>query len=338
MKKLLSALLMLTLVFSLAACGEDEVELGEYKPGLHLGYTEGNKNTFAYVYVDSKGFIADIHIDMLHAKSDAEGPLWDVDDDSAKYIATTKRSLDDGNEYNMNSEEGSSEAKEDGLLLWVEQVDALADDIVEAQAIPEYSITADGKFDDDAISGVSIAVTPFITAIENALGRAELGSDEVPTDFNVPEFDREGEYTPGIQYGYSEGSSNGHAFLAVNEEGNIEYAAIDVVYFHTTDTDAAYTTMNYGSEVNGIIITKMTLDYGNEYNMNSEEGSSEAKEDGLLLWVEQMQAVADDVVANQGLENYSIVDGKYETPDDAVAGVSITVDHVIAAIEMALDR
>jgi hypothetical protein len=51
-----------------------------------------------------------------------------------------------------------------------------------------------------------------------------------------------------------------------------------------------------------------------------------------------MQAVADDVVANQGLENYSIVDGKYETPDDAVAGVSITVEHVIAAIEMALDR
>ena len=333
MKKLLSALLMLTLVFSLAACGEDEVELGEYKPGLHLGYSEGNENTFAYVYVDSKGFIADIHIDSVYAKSDAEGPLWDVDDDSAKYIATTKRSLDDGNEYNMNSEEGSSEAKEDGLLLWVEQVDALADDIVEAQAIPEYSITADGKFDDDAISGVSITVTSYITAIENALGRAELGSDEVPTDFNVPEFDSEGEYTPGIQYGYSEGSSNGHAFLAVNEEGNIEYAAIDVVYFHTTDTDAAYTT----SEVNGIIITKMTLDYGCEYNMHSEPGSCEPAE-GEMLWVEQMQAVADDVVANQGLEDYSIVDGKYETPDDAVAGVSITVDHVIAAIEMALDR
>jgi hypothetical protein len=337
MKKLLSALLLLTLVFSLSACGEDEVELGEYKPGLHLGYSDGNRNSFAYVYVDAEGFIEDIHIDAVYAKRDSEGPMWDLEDDTVNYLGLTKRTLDDGCDYGMHEDaDDDCEADEEGKLLWVAQVDAIADDVVENQGIPEYSIT-DGKFDDDAITGVSITVTSYYTAIENALELAELGSDEKPTDFDVPEFDSEGDYTPGIQYGYSEGHQNGHAFIAVNEEGNIVHAAVDVVYFKSTATeDAVYGMMNHGSEATGIITTKMSLDYGTGYGMHRDDDGNVV--DGEMPWEEQMQALADAVVENQGLEDYSLVDGAFENPDDAVAGVSITVDHVIEAFEMALGR
>ena len=337
MKKVLSALLMLTLVFSLAACGDEEVELGDYKPGLHLGYSDGNRNSFAYVYVDAEGFIEDIHIDSVYAKRDSEGPMWDLEDDTVNYVGLTKRTLDDGCDYGMHDDEDDNcEADEEGKLLWVAQVDALADDVVENQAIPDYSI-ADGKFDDDAITGVTITVTAYYTAIENALELAELGSDEEPTDFDVPEFDSEGDYTPGIQYGYSEGHENGHAFLAVNEEGNIVHAAVDVVYFKSTDAETAvYGVMSRGSEATGIITTKMSLDYGRDYGMHRDDNGDVVE--GEMPWEEQMQAVADAVVENQGLEDYAIDGGKFENPDDAVSGVSITVDHVLEAFEMALDR
>ncbi|MFW5892665.1 MAG: hypothetical protein ACOCU5_00140 [Bacillota bacterium] len=346
----------LALVFSLAACGEEEQ--GEYKPGLHLGYTEGNENSYAYVYVDEEGFIQDIFIDSVYAKRDSEGNVWDHgedpdDDETTKYLATTKMSLDDGCGYHMHTEKEVEEDEDgncyvEGEMMWHEQVEALADDIVENQGIPSYDLS-EGALEDDAVAGVSITVDYLIEAVENALDQAELGEDESPSDFEVPEFDDEGDFDPGIVFGasdYSEGGENSVAIGAVNEDGNLVHMRIDSVYFSTTDEDDADYSKpgrSEGSTSHGIITTKMSLDYGCGYHMHTEKEVEEDDDgncyvDGEKMWHEQVQAIADDVVDNQGVPSYDLDENYFdEDGDDTVSGVSITVNNYIAAIEDALE-
>ena len=173
----------LTLFFSIAACGNGdngdengdngvngdngdngEVEYGDYKPGLHLGYTDGHNNTYAYVYVDAEGYIEDIFIDTVYSTTD----------DDEEDVYTTKMSLDYGCGYHMHrgkdveyDEDGNCYVEDE--MMWHEQVQALAADIVDNQGVPSYNIDEDGDFEDDAVAGVTITVTGYIEAIEKAL-------------------------------------------------------------------------------------------------------------------------------------------------------------------------
>lgn len=51
-EKVLSVVMMPAL-FSLSECGSRDE--GEYERGLHLGFTKGNENSYAYVYIDVDG-------------------------------------------------------------------------------------------------------------------------------------------------------------------------------------------------------------------------------------------------------------------------------------------
>lgn len=170
MKKLLALLLSLTFVFALAACGEEE---GDYEPGTYFGYTEGHRNTTAVVFVNENGMIEDIFVDAAYTFTEGEG-------EDETLIATTKMSLDEGCGYHMHRAkevqyDDNGDCFVEGELMWHEQVQVLVDEIIAEQGMPEFDV-ADGKLtedNDDAVSGVSITVTSYITAIEEALEKAE---------------------------------------------------------------------------------------------------------------------------------------------------------------------
>ncbi len=337
MKKLLFLFLAFTVVVTLSACGR--TEYGEYQPGLHLGYTDGHQNTYAYVYVDKDGYIADIFIDSVYLKVDEDGPLsWEARGNERVGIATTKMSLDNGCGYNMWPAEDVVDCEVEGEIMWVAQVRMLAEDIIENQGVPSYDINEDGDFEgDDIIAGVTITVTGYIEAVEKALDRAALAEGESPSDFDVPSFSGSGDYEPGINFGYTEGHQNTLSFVAVNADGHIEYIAADTVYMKA-DEDGPVSWTARGNDRVGIATTKMSLDHGCGYNMWPAEPVEDCQVEGETMWHDQVQMVLDDIVDNQAIPAYDLVDGYFdEESDDIVAGVTISVDNYLDAVRNAIE-
>ncbi len=289
MKKVLLTLVVAFSVLIVAACG-DTAEQGEYKPGLHLGYSDGDQPALAYIYVDADGFIKDAIIDSVY------------EDDE---IIVTKRHFNGGEDYEMS---GS------GDYLWVEQVDMLARYVVESQGMFDYELD-EGRLVDpaDAVSGVTVRVSGYMTALENAFARARLAEGESPDDFDVPSFSGDGKFTPGILFGRSlaGNGSYDYAVVAVNESGHIEHIKIDSGYRSGDDA-----------------VTKRTLNHGLDYIM---------QEDDDYLWVEQVDMLAADIVANQGEIDYDTDEGRLEDPADAVSGVTVRVQNYLDAVADALD-
>ena len=173
MKKLFVLFASFALIFVLAACGG---ETGDYEPGVYFGYTDGNQNTFAVVTIDENGFISEILVDTVYLKVVDDGPVtWlDRNDNPVDGIATTKRSLDGGCGYNMWPGQPVEDCKVEGQIMWHDQVDLVAADVIENQGVPTYDL--DGAYFDedgvDTVAGVTIRVTAYISAIENALDQA----------------------------------------------------------------------------------------------------------------------------------------------------------------------
>lgn len=340
MKKLFLLALSVFFVLPLVACGTD---YGDYEPGLHLGYTEEHQNTYAYVYVDADGYIADIFIDTVYMKSDEDGPVtWEGrSGDEATGYATTKMSLDFGCGYNMWPGEPVEDCEVDGEVMWHDQVRMLAEDIIENQGIIDYDLD-DGDFDedgDDVIAGVTITVDGYIDAVKSALDRIKLSEDESPADFDVPEFDEEGEYTPGIHFGYTDGNQNTVGLIAVNDDGNIEYATADSVYLKSDD-DGPLNWEARGNENTGIATTKMSLDLGCGYNMWPGESVVDCEVDGETMWHDQVAMTLGEVVEAQGFPSLDLDGDGYfdEDSNDVVSGVTISVDNYLDAIKVAIDN
>jgi len=125
----------------------------------------------------------------------------------------------------------------------------------------------------------------------------------------------EGDYKPGLYLGYTDGHQNTYAYVYVDAEGFINDVFIDTVYTTTNDDDE------------DIATTKMSLDYGQGYDMRN---------DGLW-WYEQVALLGEDIVENQGIIDYDLVDGDFdEDGDDVISGVTITVDGYLEAVGNAL--
>ncbi len=173
MKKYVLALFLLVLVGTLAACG-GVAEQGEYTPGVYHGYTVGSEPSIAVVTVNENGMIESVLIDEIYLKSEDGGPIgWEGRGGPTEGIATTKRALDDGCSYDMHG--GAVDCQVEGEMMWWEQVDALGAAVVEAQGVPSDWSLVDGSFENpsDAVAGVSITVDSYISAIEDALDKAQ---------------------------------------------------------------------------------------------------------------------------------------------------------------------
>ncbi len=146
----------------------------------------------------------------------------------------------------------------------------------------------------------------------------------------------QGEYTPGIYHGYSVGHQPSIAIVSVDENGMIVNVLIDSVYLKS-EADGPVSWLSRGNEVEGIAISKRAYDNGCGYNMHTAKQVVNCQVDGELMWWQQVDLIAEAVVANQGLPSWTL-DANKITGDDAMSGVTITVDTYIAAIQSALNK
>ena len=164
----------------------------------------------------------------------------------------------EGNKKSVLSENGQYVMTEDGPT-WKEQAEALADAVIQNQSLD--FLTTDNKGKTDAVSGVSIAVTGFISLAEQCMLEA-AGVTE----------------TPVLQDG---------TYEAITEQADSNGYTDQVTM---TVKDGKITEVNWDS-----------IDAeGNKKSVLSENGQYVMTEDGPT-WKEQAEALADAVVKNQSL-------------------------------------
>lgn len=142
----------------------------------------------------------------------------------------------------------------------------------------------------------------------------------------------QGDYTPGVYFGYTSGHESTFAVVTVNENGVIESILVDSVYLQT-QANGPLSWVSRGNDVSGIAVTKRTLDGGCGYDMHRAAVNCEVED--KLMWHQQVDAIAAAVIENQGLPSWNINNDGYM---DDLAGVSITVDGYISAIQNALNK
>lgn len=147
----------------------------------------------------------------------------------------------------------------------------------------------------------------------------------------------QGEYTPGVYHGYTVGATPSIAVVTVDENGMIESVLVDEVYLKE-DAEGELSWEGRSGPTTGYATTKRALDDGCGYVMHPGE-VVDCTVEGELMWWEQVDALAAAVVEAQGVPTWSLTEGSFtEGADDVVAGVSITVDSYIDAIEDALAK
>jgi len=145
----------------------------------------------------------------------------------------------------------------------------------------------------------------------------------------------QGDYTPGVYYGYSSGHQNSYAVVTVDENGMIVSVLIDSVYLKTEE-GGPVSWVSRENEVEGIATTKRALDGGCAYHMHRGKDVVDCEVEGELMWHQQVDAIAAAVVEAQELPNWTLEDNYFG--DDGVAGVSITVNTYIEAVRNALNQ
>lgn len=145
----------------------------------------------------------------------------------------------------------------------------------------------------------------------------------------------QGDYTPGVYFGYSSGHQNSFAVVTVDDNGMIVSVIIDSVYMKS-EAGGPVSWVSRGNDVEGIATTKRSLDGGCAYNMWPSQPVVNCEVEGEIMWVEQVNMIAAAVVEAQGLPNWTLEDNYFG--EDGVAGVSIRVNAYIEAIQNALNQ
>ncbi len=134
-----------------------EIATGSFTPGVYYGYEAGY---VAVVTVGEGGAITNVFLDAPHFVYG-----------TSEFISM-KKAYNGIDEYSMNAtcDELTGECTlNEGKLSWFDQVAALEDAIVDAQA---WSWTVDENGDIDAVAGVTISVANWQIAVEEAIAAA----------------------------------------------------------------------------------------------------------------------------------------------------------------------
>lgn len=147
-------------VLTLGVAGCEKVEEGNYKEGTYFGSVEAASYgktyvTTAVVYVNENGVIKSVFIDNTYFANE-------------KY--TTKQVL--GDAYGMKETSAKNGVIEGGAE-WYEQVEVIADKVVEKQGLDWVKWTDDTNTKLDGVSGVTISANSYIDAVSKALEKAE---------------------------------------------------------------------------------------------------------------------------------------------------------------------
>lgn len=145
----------------------------------------------------------------------------------------------------------------------------------------------------------------------------------------------QGDFTPGVYFGYSSGHQNSFAVVTVDDNGMIVSVLIDSVHLKAEEGGPA-NWVHRENDVTGIATTKRSLNGGCAYNMWPAQPVVNCEVEGEIMWVAQVDMIAAAVVENQGLPSWTITENRFG--EDGIAGVTIRVNTYITAIENALSQ
>ena len=145
--------------------------------------------------------------------------------------------------------------------------------------------------------------------------------------------EEQGDFTPGVYFGYSSGHQNSFAVVTVDDNGMIVSVLIDSVYLKS-EAGGPVNWVSRGNDVSGIATTKRSLDGGCGYNMWPAQPVVNCEVEGEIMWVEQVNMIAAAVVENQGVPSWTLEENYFG--EDGIAGVSIRVNAYIEAVNAAL--
>ena len=293
------------MVLSVVACDNAKSEPLKLGLGVYVEQPEatdaGEKDgqgsvsiTAATVTLDADGKIVACTLDAIDCAVSytTEGKAI------ANTAFSTKYEL--GNDYNMKTYGGSA-------LEWFEQADALETVVVGKTIAEVKALVADGgKGTDDVINaGCTIAITPFINAIEKACANAV---DSNATADHALKLTMYTEQSTADATEEKDGQNKIETTVfaaAVDAEGKVVGASSDCVQVTFTFNAAGASTFDTAKAIS----TKKEL--GDGYNMKAYGGAA-------LEWYEQAAAfdaacvgkTADEIAAMMGEDNYGNADLK----------------------------
>lgn len=158
MKKTLIGLVLVSLLL-VTGCTL-VAEKGDYKEGTYFGYVEDTKNgvvtiTSAVLYVNENGMIKSVFIDSTYNKDS---------------MNTSKKAL--GDAYGMKATSAGLGVIPGGAE-WYEQAKSFEKKIVDEQGLEWLTWKDEAKTKTDSVSGVTITVSSYYKAVENALSQAK---------------------------------------------------------------------------------------------------------------------------------------------------------------------
>ena len=201
---------------------------------------------------------------------------------------------EEGKLKSVLSQNGEYKMTDDGAI-WADQAKALADYVVANQGLEGLTMDENGKT--DAVATVSISINEFVSQVETAMKKAAGVNEEV--------------------------NANDSKLV----DGTYEVVADEA---HNGWLSKVTLTVENGAITN--VVWDCENEEGKLKSVLSQNGEYKMTDDGAI-WADQAKALADYVVANQGLEGLTM-DENGKT--DAVATVSISINEFVSQVETAL--
>ncbi len=335
MKKILSVILMILLVasmFTLAGCGAKELKFGlgvsaKYGNSSSAdGETNGTTEvttTVAAVLVDESGKIVKCVIDEAQTKANYTSEGKAVANEGFK----TKGEL--GADYGM-SKYGTDLNKDGVVKEWNEQIAAFISK-VEGKTIDEVkALVVDGYGNDDIqTAGCTMAVAPYVTALEKAVNNAKESKATADDTLNLGVVSSE-EVADATEEKAGSVEFNTTATAAVlGKDGKVMAAA----------TDTASATISFDTKgVTDVDTTKAIstkAELGENYGMSAY--GTDLNKDGVIKeWNEQAAAFDATLAGKTADEIAGLEKDGYGVEALQTAGCTIAVsDMVKAAVKAA---
>ena len=328
MKKILSIVLAVLLVFSLfalAGCGAKELKFGlgvsaKYGKATSAdGETNGNTEvttTVAAVLVDESGKIVKCVIDEAQNKANYTSEGKAVANEELK----TKGEL--GADYGM-SKYGTDLNKDGVVKEWNEQIAAFVSN-VEGKTLDEVkAMVVDGYGNDDIqTAGCTMAVAPYVTALEKAVANAKASKATSDDTLNL-----------GVV------SSEKVADATEDKAGSVEFTTTVTAAVLSKDgkvavasTDEVATTVSFDTK--GVTEVDTSKALTSKYELGANYGMSaygtDLNKDGVVKeWNEQADAFDSALAGKTADEIAGLEKDGYGVEALQTAGCTIAVSNMI---------
>ncbi len=344
MKKIISALLLVSVLVALCACGGGNTEK-EYKLGMGVAFGELKASeinaTVAAVVLDKDGKIVSCRIDAIQNK-------FTVGEDAVSFTKlVTKMEL--GDDYGMKGNPYSSDngGAEGCVTEWYEQAKAFESYVV-GKTAAEVEAMATTTLDngyvisaDEALlnAGCTIQITDFKAAVVKACNDDQGVSFKTDKSFTLGvAANSEDDGSSVNDEGIATVKANSDIAAAVVVDGKIVATVNDAIQPQLKIEEGEVTSKSVGKG-EGVLKTKRELkeDYGMKGNQwSSDNGGAEGC---VTEWYEQSKAFSDYVTGKTGAEvealaTKTLESGYVISADDALlnAGCTIQITGIKAVV------